>query len=148
MVTDYPSAVDALYGIATAALKGLTPAVTDIRYPGSDEVAIPPASEYWARVSDQMVIERQQSLSADVGMPGGRRYQCIGLITVQLFCPRIDGAAANNGRMMITQVVDAFRRPVPDGSMWFRNQQQKPVIYNKANLQFNAVATFEFYTTV
>jgi hypothetical protein len=148
MVIDYPSAIDVVYGVASTALQALTPALAEIRYPGSDDSTTPNAATYWARVSDQMVIERQQSLSAYVGAPGGRRYQCIGLVFVQLFCPKTDAAAAENGRMMATLITNAFRKTVPDGSLWFRNQQQKAVNYNTASLQFNVVATFEFYTTV
>jgi hypothetical protein len=151
-VIDYSSACDVLYQMATDALNAINSSITsiippaqmDIRYPGTEITTPANDSFYWARVSSDVVISGQATLATDVNNPGQKRYDSTGLLYIQLFCPKSDPKAVQNGMLFQTQLLNALRAPTGDSNLWLRNQRPKPMTYNDGNYQFNVVATFEF----
>lgn len=146
-VIDYSSACDKMFSIANAALIAASENVVniaDIRWPGTERQQSPPDNVYWARVSEQVVVSGQTSLSNNVGFGGSKRYDTIGLLFIQLFCPKSDPAAVPNGRLLQTALVNAFRAPSGDSNLWFRNQTPKPMTYNPTNYQFNVAVTYQY----
>lgn len=144
-VVDYSTACDLMFSIALNAIEALTQAtIAETRWPGVAEKTTPPENVYWIRVSEQVVLSSQSSLSVSVGAPGQRRYQTVGLLFLQLFCPKSDPAAVPNGRSMQQALVNAFRAPSGDANLWFRNQTPKPMMFNPTSYQFNVAVTYTY----
>jgi hypothetical protein len=147
LVYDTPSAVDAIYGIALQAIKGASvqaiAPITTVKFYG-DEATVPDDSTYWCACSYQTVVEAQASLAGNVGFIGSKQYQSTGLLFVQVFCPKSDVKAVDNGLLIGSIIRDAFRKPVQDGSIWFRNHQLRQPVFNSKNYQYNVVITYEY----
>jgi hypothetical protein len=142
-VTDYSSAVDAMYGLILPTLAAMTPALSQTYYPGKDAGASPDNSTYYARVSEQIVTQAQDAVGIDIAQGSGSRFKTTGLFFVQLFCPKSDAKSVQNGRIMAQQVLNTLRSYQPD--LTLLNATIKPIIYNDDNYQFNIVATFWYY---
>ena len=146
-VFDYTSAIDLMFSIAQQAIVGISEDIAPIhetRWPGVSEKQPPPENVYWIRVSEQVVISGQASLSSSVGKPGSKRYQTTGLLFIQIFAPKSDPAAVPKGRLIQTALVNAFRAPSGDSNLWFRNQMPKPMGYNPTSYQFNVAVTYQY----
>ncbi len=146
-VTDYSSMIDVLFSITQTALTAASVAIAPIaqvRWPGSDETTVPPQDQYWARVSEQAVMADQTALSNNVGTSDGKRFDNIGLLWIQVFCPKSDPQAVLNGRLFQQAMITAFRKSSGDANLWFRNQMAKPMSLNPGNYQFNIVVTYQY----
>lgn len=148
MTTTYADAIDAMFAkfrtawiAATAAIVAYVP---EVRWPGVENPALPSTDVYWARVSQQTVIERQTTLSNDVGEPGKKRYTTSGLIFVQIFCPKSDSRAMERGRALAVVARNAFRGHTASGVVWFRNAHVNELPPEELALRFNVVAEYEY----
>jgi hypothetical protein len=146
-VIDYVSAIDAMFSIAQAAIARVSDNIVHIaetRWPGVAEKNPPNENVYWIRVSEQVVLSGQASLSSSVGKAGSKRYETTGLLFIQIFCPKSDPTAVPNGRLIQTALVNAFRAPSGDSNLWFRNQMPKPMSFNPTSYQFNVAVTYQY----
>lgn len=101
-----------------AAIVGYLP---EIKWQGVPERNIPDASQYWARVTKQTVLEGQGSLSDCAGELGQKRYTVTGLLFIQLFLPKCENDCSEIGRQLAVLVRDAYRGQSTPGGVWFRN---------------------------
>lgn len=145
MTTNYVEAIDEMFALANNAFAANSSAVVgyvpDIRWPGVQEVGTPDASKFWARVSQQTVIEEQTTLADESGK---RRYTASGLIFVQLFCPKADVAAMDKGRKLAVIARNAFRGKTTSGKVWFRNARINELEPEESAYRFNVVAEYEY----
>lgn len=145
MTTNYVDAIDQMFSLFNSAWNAETMAIVgyvpDVRWPGVEEPGTPDASKYWARVSQQTVIEEQSTISDDNGK---RRYTASGLIFVQLFCPKSEAAAMENGRKLAIIARNSFRGKTTSGKVWFRNARINELAPEESAYRFNVVAEYEY----
>lgn len=144
MIT-YEEAIDEIFGIFNAAWFGDSAAVVgyvpEVRWPGVEEPEKPELSKFWARVSQQTVIEGQSSLRNG---DGGQRYTTDGLVFVQIFCPKSDSLGMTNGRKLAIIARNAFRGNATSGQVWFRNARINELPPEENWYRFNVVAEYEY----
>lgn len=121
MPITYLEAVDEICSLIKAVWDGNSAGVVGyvptIYWPGQPQPK-PDMSKFWARVSTQIVVSSQSSLSADNGT---KKYETNGLVFFQLFCPRAgDINALLHGRELSQLILAAYRHPLAD-NVWFRN---------------------------
>lgn len=145
MTTNYVQAIDEIFSLANAAFVANAAAIVgylpDIRWPGVAEAGTPDASKFWARVSQQTVLEEQTTLS---GEDGKKRYTASGLVFVQLFCPFSDVAAMEKGRALAVMARNAFRGKTTSGKVWFRNARINELAPADGAYRFNVVTEYEY----
>jgi hypothetical protein len=123
-----------------AALVGYVP---DVRWPGVPEQGKPDRSKYWIRPSHSIVKDGQSSISSSIGK---KRYRAIGLLFVQVFCPRLAHNTLVNGRKLAEAIRDEYRKASPSGNIEFRDQEVKEIPSQAEFYQLNVVVTFEYDT--
>lgn len=123
-------AKDVMFGhLTTAWNAALTAHDLDgvLRFP-DDGLEEPDNGTYWARVSIQTVDEDQETLRNQ----GVRRFLSVGLVFVQIFCPRSDDGAAINADLIAEDMRNALRNPRVDDNLEFTqaaivdNVEQEP----------------------
>lgn len=144
-MTTYEDAIDEMFSIIRLAFNSNAGAIVgyipDIRWPGIKEEGTPDASKFWARVSQQTVIEEQTTLR---GNAGEKRYTASGLIFVQLFCPFSDVAGYPKGRKLAKMARNAFREAPSSGKVWFRNARINELASEDGAYRFNVVTEYEY----
>jgi len=144
-MTNYNEAIDQMFSLFYAAWLAQTTAiigyVPEVRWPGVEEPGTPDASKFWLRVSQQTVIEEQTTLADSNGK---RRYTASGLMFVQLFCPKSEAAAMENGRKLAVVARNAFRGKVTSGKVWFRKVRINELAPEESAYRFNVVAEYEY----
>jgi len=145
MTTTYVEAIDEMFSLFNDAWLGQSAAVVShvpvVRWPGVEEPGTPDAAKFWARVSQQTVLEEQSTISDDNGK---RRYTASGLIFVQLFCPKSEPAAMENGRKLAVIARNSFRGKTTSGKVWFRNARINELAPEESAYRFNVVAEYEY----
>lgn len=152
MTTNYIDAIDSIFSlIKTAWDSGAgvivdpdgdpAPVVPALYWPGIQEPDKPDASKYWARISQQTVVEGQTALS---GGTGKARFTAQGLIFVQIFCPKTTSKAYENGRLLSVLVKNAFRGKVTTENVWFRNAKIQELSPEISFHRFNVVVEYEY----
>ena len=81
-----------------------------------DGQAEPSNGTYWARISTQVVDERQESLRND---SFERRFVTVGLVFVQIFVPRTSSGIIAKADVLAESVRNAFRDPRVDDNLEF-----------------------------
>jgi len=122
MTTTYHDAIDEMFGAAkgvfdadAVAILGYTPAVNWRGSPTGDPVD---KSKLWARVSWATVTDGQASLAND----GTKKlYECVGILSIQLFCPRNEADSAVNGVLLAEALQQQFRHRSVSGELWYLN---------------------------
>ena len=160
MTLTYDAAVDEMFGqfraawiAGSAAIVGYVP---EVRWPGVEpknpdgSLKKPESDKYWARVSQQGVDDEQTSLSAcvesnEIGatLPASR-FTAIGLLFVQLFCPKTDPQGVELGRKLASLSQRAYRGKKTSGGVWFRNVRIIEVEDEELWHRFNVVAEYEY----
>lgn len=145
MTTTYVEAIDQMFSLFNSAWNAETTAIVgyvpEVRWPGVEEPGTPDASKYWARVSQQTVIEEQTTIGDSNGK---RRYTASGLIFVQIFCPKSEAAAMENGRNLAVIARNSFRGKTTSGKVWFRNARINELAPEESAYRFNVVAEYEY----
>lgn len=145
---EYPDAIDELYAKFVAAWNAQSAAVVgyvpQIFFQGVQPETPPDSSKYWCRVSHDIVIESQTSLSTCEGAPGQRRYTAQGLLFVQLFGPKEDAQAFEFLQKLAIIGRNAYRGKTTPGHIWFRNVRVKPLPDEELYKRFNVIAEFEY----
>ena len=144
----YIDATDEMFGIINAVLtdaKWHTALGYDIdtRWPGDAVAAKPSMVQLWARVSKQVVKDAQDSLA---NAEGERNYETVGLLYVQLFCPRNQPATLDNGRLVAIDLQKAFRKQSPSGEIWFLNQAIRELAETEENYPIQVVTEYRYNT--
>lgn len=148
MTLTYDEAIDEIYGLlyaawqsSTASIAGYVPA---IRWAGKEEPEKPDGSLFWARCSASNVVEPQTSLSNCVEQPGNSRYTPVGVVIVQLFCPKSDATAMEKGRLLAQVARNAFRGKTTPGKVWFRNARIHEIEPEDLFYRLNIIAEYEY----
>lgn len=145
--TTYSDAVDSMFAqfVATWEIESspVVGYVPEIRWQGKEKTEIPDKTLFWIRLSTQLVLERQSSLSTDVTGPGKRQYESSGLIFVQLFCPKTTINALYLGRLLAQLARNVFRRQ--NANVTYRNARINDNLESEQDFhRINVVAEFEF----
>lgn len=144
MTATYPQAIDDIFTLfrtawlaQTAAIVGYVPAV---RWPGVEEPTRPPVDKFWARVSQQTVIERQITFRNVVD----KRYETNGLLFVQVFAPMSDPQAMERLRALAVVARNAFRGKATASEIWFRNARINELPPDGKAFRCNVVADYQY----
>jgi hypothetical protein len=139
---DYPDAIDAMFSEVKTGLDAGWPAIVgtmpELRWQGRETTPPPDGGVYWARVSQQTVLERQQTL----GKLGERKFESCGLIFVQIFCPRSSVESFEKGRQLAQVARNVFRGQ--NSGVWFRNARINELDPEQGFWRFNVVSEYEF----
>lgn len=144
MIADYVDARDELFAQYQTILAS-TPAIIGESlktvYQGVESGGKVPTNKFWARVSQQTVIEGQATLR---GTDLTRRYRSEGLIFVQLFGAKdlIEDYAklTKLGALIKT----AFRGKQTNGCIWFRNTRIQELPNEDAWYRLNVVSEYTY----
>lgn len=148
MTLTYPQAVDEIFGqfhnewlASSAAIAGYVP---HIYWKGVEEPEKIDGSAYFVRASQQTVAEGQGSLTTQIGATTKRRWRTVGLVVIQIFCPRSDVQGMERGRLLAELARNCFRGQATENGVWFRNariiEQPPEELFNR----FNIVAEYEY----
>jgi len=142
----YTNAINSIFSLFLTAWSAGTPAITTtapkVYWPGVQEPASIDGSKFWARVSQQTVIESQTALAG--GDTGKKRYTAQGLIFVQIFCPKSDSANFQKGRLLAVVARDSFRGKTTTENVWIRNARINELSSEESFHRFNVVVEYEY----
>lgn len=149
MPTTFQSAIDELFTIVKAifddstwtAAFGYQPV---LYYPGDPQAQKPDMTRLWARVSCKIVTDEQYSLA---NTNGEQLYEAVGLLFVQLFCPRNQPGSIDNGRRLGVALQRAFYPQSPSGEIWFRRAAVRELDETPDNYPINVVVEYRYRTT-
>lgn len=111
-------------------------------YQGVDTEAKQPTDKFWARFSQQTVLERQTALS---GNDLKRRYTADGLVFIQLFIPDDKLANYEKGTLLAGLIKTAFRGKQTENCIWFRNTRVDDSIPKEAAwFRLNVVSEYHY----
>lgn len=112
-------AKDVIFGHAVTAWQAATAALgivnPEMRFK-DDGLAEPAQGTYWARFSTQTVDESQETLRNSEFQ---RRFVTVGLVFIQIFCPRSDDDAPTRADQLAEAMRNAFRDPRVDDNLEF-----------------------------
>lgn len=144
-MTTYVEAIDQMFSLfydawlsQTTSIVGYVP---EVRWHGVEKPGTPDASKYWARVSQQTVTEEQTTIADSNGK---RRYTASGLLFVQIFCPKSEVTAMENGRNLAMIARNSIRGKTTSGKVWFRNARINELDPEESAYRFNVVAEYEY----
>lgn len=143
----YLDATDEMYGVIKSVLLDdtrwplLLGYTMDVRWPGDALGTKPDMTRLWARVSKQVVKDSQSALA---NANGQRVFETIGLLYVQLFCPRNQPATLQNGSNIAVAMQAAFREQSPSGEIWFLNQAIREMPETPENYPITVVTEFRY----
>lgn len=144
-MTDYKAAIDSIFALFMAYWNANSTDILDeapaIYWQGIEEAAKPDSSKYWIRISQQTIEEVQKSFTAENSR---KRFQISGLVFVQLFCPKTDSQAFNNGRQLAVVARNAFRGNKTSAGVWFRNAVIKELSSEESYHRFNIVVEYQY----
>lgn len=148
MPTTYIAAKDELFGIVKAVFDdakwvALLGYVIDVRWPEVARASKPDFTKQWARVSAQSVSDGQATLS---NVQNTKVFEAVGLLYVQLFCPRNMPASQENGLLIASDLQAAFRKQSPTGELWFRNQKISELPPTEDSYPINVQTDFQYRT--
>ena len=131
------------------AWKAFTPSIIGyippVEWQGAQPLKAPDKAKHWAHLSQQIVIDRQETLSVCTGEPGKKRFNTQGLIFVQLFCPKSLVNSFAKGGELCEVIKTAFRgKTTTPSKIWFRNARYTPLEPEDLYYRYNFVAEFEF----
>lgn len=125
----------------TSSIVGYVP---ETRWWGIEEPTLPDGSKFWCRVSVQSANETQACFSSYDDTPNKKRYNCSGLVFVQIFCPKSNAKAAELGRSLAQIAKKAFRGKSTADGVWFRNVRINELAPENLFYRFNIIAEFEY----
>lgn len=148
MTIEYVGAIDDIYGAFltawnanSAAIAGYVPTVY---YQGVQPDSPPDSSKIWCRISHDIVLEQQTTLSNCEGAPNQKRYTTTGLVFVQVFGPKEDAEVWLKMQKLAKVARNAYRGKSTPGRVWFRNARIKPLADEELYKRFNVIAEFEY----
>ena len=130
MSISYEDAIDEIFALFNEAWNAKATAVAgyvpEVRWPGVEEPDKLDYAKFWARVSQQTVLDEQNTLkNEDVC------YTTDGLVFIQIFCPKSNNLSMTEGRQLATiarnassEVASRSRSFIIVGSSLFLNQKK------------------------
>lgn len=147
MSINYADAIDEMFGtvkaVNDALSTGILGYVPELRYQSVALGTKPAMDKVWLRASQMNVTEDQVSLS-DVNET--RMFETIGLLNVQVFCPRDVASSIENGRALAGVLRDAFRQQSKSGEIWYRKQKMVELPETADNYPINVIVEFRYKT--
>lgn len=144
----YPQALDEMFTLFRTAWNANTTAIAgyipETRWPDVEETTKPDKDKFWCRVSTQNFKEQQATLSDCVGVPGKKRFNTVGRIYVQLFCPKSLGNSKELGDKLAVVARDAFRGKQSPGGVWFRDTTISNLSPEALFYRINVTSDFNF----
>lgn len=143
---NFDEASDAIKGLFNAAWASLAPAANggalpEIRWPGIDNVATPPAADTaWARVT----IQHGPNGSTTLAPAGSRRIERQGLVTIQVFTPNVKGDGLTLAQKLAIIARNAFDGVGTADGLWFRQTYIKEIGPSASWYQMNILSTFQY----
>lgn len=132
-------AIDSMFGqfltawkAGSAAIVGYVP---EVRYQGRIQQALPDASKYWCRLSEQTVLENRKAI-------GNVLFESSGLIYVQIFAPQSLPDGFQKARALANLARDAFRAQNP--LVRFINARATEVPSEDGFHRFNTVTEYDY----
>ena len=122
-----------------------TPAVNggkipQVFYEGVAEEDALPQDDAWARIVIRHTLANQSSLSDDSGQ---RRFEKIGIVTVQVFTPLKDGKGTELGEGLAQVAKKAYEgKHTLTSNVWFRNVRINEIGVDGPWFQMNVLADF------
>ena len=148
MTFNYTNAVDQMFALFNTAWVNQTVPIVGyvpvVRWQGVEELTKPDASKYWARVSQQTILEEQRGFST---FNGSALYSTRGLIFVQIFCPKSDIKAMEKGRSLAVVARNAFRGKTTSGKVWFKNCTINELSPEESFFRLNVVSNYNYDET-
>ena len=114
--------------------------VPEIRWNGIEKVNPPDSSKFWVYHSVYNVSDEQKTLSNNV--IGGKRYQCEGIVLIQLFCPKSILNSKDKGRKLASIARNAYRSV--QSEVDFKNATIKDIDPEELYYRFNVVVDYSF----
>lgn len=147
MSINYADAIDEMFGTVKAvndagsvAILGYVP---ELRFQGVPLATKPAMDKVWLRTSQMNVTEDQASLS-DINET--RMFETVGLLYVQVFCPRDVAGSIENGRALASLFRDAFRQQSNSAEIWYRKQKLVELPETADNYPINVIVEFRYKT--
>jgi hypothetical protein len=144
MTTTYPQAIDEMFAMFSTAWNAQSMAIVGyvpaIRWPGVEEPEKPDLTKFWARVSQQTVIERQITFRNGVD----KRYETSGLLFVQIFAPMSDPQAMAKLRALAVVARNTFRGKASASLIWFRNCRINELAPDGKAYRLNVVSDYQY----
>ena len=145
MPATYEEAIDQLFETFKTAWDADTTAIVgyvpEIRWQGVESPNAPDTSKYWARASQQTVMESQTTLANEAGCI---RYTAEGIVFIQVFCPKSDSLSMENGRKLAMVGKEGFRGKKTSGGIWFRNVRIQELPAEMKWNRLNVMAEYEY----
>lgn len=110
-------------------------------YQGVEAPGKIPANKFWARISQQTVLESQANLR---GGDLKTRYTTDGLLFVQLFGAKDKPENYQKLTQLAAIVKKAFRGKQTDGCIWFRNVRIQELPAEEAWFRLNVVSEYQY----
>lgn len=143
----YAQALDSMFASVKATLDAsgmsLVGYKPDTRWPGVPIASPPDKTKLWARVSVQIATDGQAALA---NFQGITLYEAMGLLYVQLFCPRNLAASLPNGRLVAIALQATFRSLGATGDIWYRNAKFVELPETDDNYPVTFSTVFEYNT--
>ena len=148
MTVSYLQAIDDMvlmfkqtWDAGTTAIVGLVP---EVRYQGAKKESALPVNVYWARWSQQTVIQRQDGFSN--GAPNTRRFLSLGLLTVQLFAPQDANQSMDKLRKLAMLARDAYKAKRSPNGITFTNVRVNELDPDGKEFRANVVSDYQFHS--
>jgi hypothetical protein len=100
--------------------------VPAVRYHGQVNKEPPPSNLYHAILYMECVSRSQKTLAIDVASIGTRRYNNIGILSLQIMCPFSDAENSDRGLRLGIVARDAFEGKTSPCGVWFRDAKVTP----------------------
>lgn len=147
MSIDAQDAVDEMFSTVKQVNDGSSVAifgyVPEIRWPGQALATKPDMTKHWMRASQQLVTDEQIAFAS---VDETRLFEAIGLLYVQLFCPRNAAATVENGLLLANIIADAFRQQSISGEIIYRKAKVVQLPETSESYPINVVVQFEYKT--
>lgn len=112
--------------------------IPEVRWEGTEVGDLPNSSHAWARVS----IKHTQSDQKSLGLPGTRRFERWGYVTVQVFTPLSRGQGLSLSEQLVTIARNAFEGQTTPNAVWFRKVTVKEIGVDGPWENTNVIASF------
>lgn len=143
MSTSYVLAIKSMFALFNTAWAANTTAIAGyvpkVYWPGIEDAAKADPTKFWARVSQQTVLESQTTLAEPT-----KRFTAKGLIFIQLFCPKTNSTSIDLGRSLAVVARNAFRGKTSSQHVWFRDARINELPSEESYHRFNVVVEYEY----
>lgn len=145
MPLTYSVAIDTIYGIFNqaweAGASNIAGYVPEIRWPGVPNPTPEPIDKYWARPTFKTVTSKQTTLTNANTV----RTRTVGLVIIQVYCPKGADQPLVAGRLLAELIRSAFKPP-SGTDLWFRDRKIVELDPTDNDFLINVIVTCTFDT--